>query len=287
MTDKTKEESMNKTKIDWCDMSWNPITGCLKGCDYCYAMGITRRFGGTIDTCPDSTLHILDEPYYADQPGQEDGTSRVCHYPWMFDPTFHRYRLDDPMRIKNPKTIFVCSLADMFGQWIPDDWITQVLNSCATAHWHRYLFLTKNPSRYRSVIEYVDSIGFLPSDSGLDAYFGATAATTEQLYAAYESQANWLCIEPMLEDMAIDFEDCVAGDGYYNSSSSARWDWVVLGAETGNLKGKVIPKREWIQRIVEVSKLWEIPVYMKRNLAKVWGEPLIQEFPWKGKETKV
>lgn len=37
---------MNKTKIDWCDSTWNPVTGCFHGCDYCYARSIAKRFGG-------------------------------------------------------------------------------------------------------------------------------------------------------------------------------------------------------------------------------------------------
>ena len=37
---------MNKTKIDWCDSTWNPVTGCLHGCEYCYARNIAHRFGG-------------------------------------------------------------------------------------------------------------------------------------------------------------------------------------------------------------------------------------------------
>lgn len=35
---------MNKTKIDWCDSTWNPVTGCLHGCEYCYARAIANRF---------------------------------------------------------------------------------------------------------------------------------------------------------------------------------------------------------------------------------------------------
>ena len=37
---------MNKTKIEWCDATWNPVVGCKHGCDYCYAKRIAARFGG-------------------------------------------------------------------------------------------------------------------------------------------------------------------------------------------------------------------------------------------------
>lgn len=56
-----------KTKIDWCDSTWNPVTGCLHGCEYCYARGIANRFGFLKD---DGKLHELNKPctrdYYED-----------------------------------------------------------------------------------------------------------------------------------------------------------------------------------------------------------------------------
>ncbi len=56
---------MNKTKIEWCDYTWNPVTGCLNGCEYCYAKKIVQRFQGWTDddgwTHHDVILHT-DEP---------------------------------------------------------------------------------------------------------------------------------------------------------------------------------------------------------------------------------
>lgn len=57
------------------------------------------------------------------------------------------------------------------------------------------------------------------------------------------------------------------------------YKWVIVGAETGNRKDKVIPKREWIEKIVEDCRFRNVPVFMKSSLADIWGEPLIQEFP--------
>ena len=56
--------------------------------------------------------------------------------------------------------------------------------------------------------------------------------------------------------------------------------WVIVGAETGNRKNKVIPKREWIEHIVNECKMAGIPIFLKNSLASIWGERLIQEFPW-------
>lgn len=56
--------------------------------------------------------------------------------------------------------------------------------------------------------------------------------------------------------------------------------WVIIGAETGNRKEKVIPQREWIEAIVSACQKAGIPVFMKSSLSKIWGGPLIQKFPW-------
>jgi len=58
--------------------------------------------------------------------------------------------------------------------------------------------------------------------------------------------------------------------------------WVIVGAETGNRKGKVIPEREWIENIVNECRRSKVPVFMKNSLAEIWREPLIQEYPWGG-----
>ena len=98
-----------KTKIDWCDSTWNPVTGCLHGCEYCYARRIAERFGGASEThnneccceCQWETegtgeIHDLNEPIY------DYDRCRNAPYPFDFDPTFHRYRLDEPRSWTKP-----------------------------------------------------------------------------------------------------------------------------------------------------------------------------------------
>ena len=58
-----------------------------------------------------------------------------------------------------------------------------------------------------------------------------------------------------------------------------RCKWLIVGAETGRQKDKVIPQREWIEHLVYYCGKWNIPLFMKSSLADIWGEPLIQEFP--------
>ena len=135
---------MTKTKIEWCDYTFNPVTGCLHNCEYCYAMKIAKRFGGVDEhisrEIPQHMVYIFNN--------KPTLKGKAAPYPFGFIPTFHRYRLDEPQRVKKPQNVFVCSMADLFGDWVPDEWVQQVFEACEKAPWHRYLFLTKNPKRY-------------------------------------------------------------------------------------------------------------------------------------------
>ncbi|MDR0472328.1 MAG: phage Gp37/Gp68 family protein [Treponema sp.] len=234
---------MQKTKIEWCDYTWNPVTGCLHNCPYCYARKVAKRFGKNY-IGPDA-IFTLDK---------RDG-----FYPFGFAPTFHRYCLNGPQFIKTPKNIFVCSMADLFGRWVPDEWILRVFSACAEAPQHRYLFLTNNPSRYEKDIENI-----LPNDR---FWFGTTVTNEKTSYYFSNSHNTFLSIEPIQSD--------------FNKALSLLFvNWVIVGAETGNRKGKVIPKREWIENIVNRCREQGIPVFLKSSLASTWGEPLIQEYPW-------
>lgn len=136
---------MEKTKIDWCDSTWNPVTGCLHGCKYCYARGISNRFSGGGEKWCEDKLIVLEEKVYAEE------SEKAEPYPYGFVPTFHKYRLDE-YAAKKKRNIFVCSMADLFGKWVPTDWKIEVLEACRKAPQHNYLFLTKDPIGYVGVI---------------------------------------------------------------------------------------------------------------------------------------
>ena len=150
---------MNKTRIEWCDSTWNPVTGCKHGCPYCYARRVAGRFGEAQRATGDH--HILQAPPVS------------TPYPYGFDPTFHRYRLDEPAHKTKGQTIFVCSMADLFGPWVPIRWIVEVLDACRKAPQHRYLFLTKHPKRY---IE-LEHMALLPHEDNF--WFGSTVTNGE------------------------------------------------------------------------------------------------------------
>lgn len=277
---------MNKTKIDWADATWNPVTGCKHGCEYCYARRIAERFGGASEThnnecCHEcqwitegtGEIHDLDEPVYDFDHG------RNAPYPFDFDPTFHRYKLDEPQRWKKPRNIFVCSMADLFGEWVPDGWIREVIAACDAAPQHRYLFLTKNPARYKEVEKIVHWPSFEEmhiEKSKPTMLLGASATNDAQMKAVYDSYADWVSIEPIHEQLLPEWFVSSIGD-----IEVSRWEWVVIGAETGNSKNKVVPKKEWIQEIADICRQEGTPVFMKESLRDLMGDGFRQEYPWR------
>lgn len=269
-----------KTKIDWCDSSWNPVTGCLHGCQYCYARGIMERFGGACHVAPhyhdvedpvenvgvvyeysSGKNHVLNEPYF------DAKNEKVAPYPYFFDPTLHRYKLDEPQRWKKPRTIFVCSMADLFGEWVPTEWISAVIEACKAAPQHRYLFLTKNPKRYIKLIQ----AGILPLNNDR-FWYGTTCENPMQEYFFCGKAKTFVSIEPIFAPFT--------GLNYFDTPPEQRVDWIIVGAETGNRKGKVIPEKSWIDELAYCSAQQKTPIFMKSSLRGIMGVDFVQQFPW-------
>lgn len=262
---------MNRSKIEWCDHTWNPITGCLHNCHYCYAKKLSERFSGDIRlnkmakgdytsqlaSDGETTLYILDKIMM-----NENG--RAMTYPFGFEPTFHKYRFDYLDKLKNGHNIFVGAMADVFGDWVPDSWIDEVIEACVDHPEHNYMFLTKNPKRYSQYK--------LPT--GMDnMWFGTSITRLEEMYRIDYLPAGcktFLSIEPLLESLEPEMCDTLAREV----------DWIIIGAETGNRKGKIVPAKEWIHRIVLVADTAGVPVFMKDSLIDIVGEKnMRREFP--------
>lgn len=278
-----------KTKIDWCDSSWNPVTGCKHDCEYCYARGIANRFAGcdklstympncqatwrrvNPDSKPEDAIFEVDAQcppinIFFDAKKQKV-IRRIAPYPWGFQPTLRRDKLSEPSNWKKPRTIFVCSMADLFGKWVPDEWIEAVINACLAAPQHRYLFLTKNPARYMHLI----ANGIIPENQP-NFWFGSTATIPEMEFFWCDEVNTFVSIEPILAP----FED-LTDEGIDPASKT---NWIIVGAETGNRKNKVIPQKSWIDEIVSAAKKAGTPVFMKESLREIMGDDFIQQFPW-------
>lgn len=258
---------MEKTKIEWCDSTWSPISGCLNNCPYCYARRIANRYKGCIIS-PDGSCHskLAVVPNRL-QATTTSGELRNAAYPFGFTPTLHEYRLNDPLTKGFGKNIFVCSMADMFGDWIPDSWIEKVLDACKKADNHRYLFLTKNPKRYMELAKK----GKLPTD---DIFWYGTTVTAPSMPVFFsDNHHTFVSIEPILEPFSYTDRESV-------EHFSKNIEWAIIGAETGNRKDKVVPEQSWIEPIVEAFHNRGKAVFMKDSLKPIWGEELITEFPW-------
>jgi len=217
--------------VDWAAWTWNPVTGCNHGCPYCYAREMAYR------------------------------ESYAASYPIKFAPLFHSERLADPVNTM-PGTdrpqdgrVFVCSMADLFGEWVPQKWIDAVFNAALDAPVWEYLFLTKFPQRYRRIN--------LPPR----CWFGASVdqqkrvKVTEKVMPGLDVKVRWISVEPMLEP--IRFNDL-------------SWcDLVVIGSqsETHQPDGYVdafAPKLEWVMDLIGQARKFDCPIYCKPNLI---GEP--------------
>ena len=271
----------DRTKIDWCDASWNPVTGCMHGCTYCYARRIARRFcsnehgkdcvgpaypcSGDCKFCSE-----LDGPEFVGQVTRWNHSPKEP-YPFGFLPTIHPHRLDIPSRWRKPRTIFVCSMADLFGKWVPDRWIAQVFEACKEAPQHRYLFLTKNGERYielgeKGILEQRDNF-----------WYGTTITTPDSPYWWSDRHHHFASVEPIMEPFDYkalpDEEDRLTVP-----------EWMIVGAETGNRKGKAVPAKDWLDGILKGREQYGYAVFMKESLRELMGADFLQEFPWGGKD---
>lgn len=248
---------MNNTKIDWADMTWNPLTGCYHGCSYCYARKIAERFASKDPEAirqafsqEGSTL-LMERPYIYN--------GKVEPYPYGFTPTFHMYRLHELEEVRTPKRVFVCSMADLFGEWVPDWIILSVFESCRRAPQHKYMFLTKNPERMLRMAYNRD----LPKDDNF--WYGTSVPTGNEAFFSSDEHNCFISMEPLRAD-----------PGKFLGSRLP--DWVIVGAETGNQKGKVVPEKAWIDHLTE--NLGDVPILMKNSLIPVMGEEnMIRNYP--------
>jgi protein gp37 len=209
---------MNTTSIEWTDKTWNPITGCLHGCTYCYARAITRRFRGS------------------------------------FEPALHSERMRQPKKLRKPSKIFVGSMADVFGAWVPREWIDAVFDVVRACQQHTFQFLTKNPERCKYF------------DWPINAWAGATVCTRDDERKAWHLEEcnayiRYISVEPMLGPIRL------AGLAFI--------DWVIIGAQTG--AGAHQPQHRWVETLTADARAIDAAVFYKPSLTGYDNPP--QEFP--------
>ena len=230
------------TKIEWCDETWNPVTGCYgpdgsrekpRRCFYCYAYRMAKRLKGRYG------------------------------YPSLdpFMPCFHDERLFDPFRWKKSRKIFVCSMADLFGSWVDSLWITRVINIAFQCPHHIFLFLTKNPERYMEFS--------FPEN----CWLGATA--TDYISSYY----NGVKLASMIDNITFLSYEPLLTNVFTADLDLWHINWLIIGAITGPAAAQYVPQVRCVTSIIEDSKKFNIPVFMKNNLKPYYSGDFIQEFP--------
>ena len=230
-----KNVRFNRTNenVDWAGWTWNPVTGCNHGCEFCYARELAHK------------------------------TDFAPFYPFQFTPCFHEYRLYAPQNTPRPDSeedrdgrVFVCSMADLFGKWVPDAWITAVFDACLNSPEWQYIFLTKWPARY-SKMPLLKNAWY-----GASIVKQADVSRVEKSMRAFETEGaiKWVSMEPMLGPVV--FEDI-------------GWcDLMVIGAQTQTVQptGEVpafAPEFDWIVDVVNQCRDANVPYYLKANLGAI------------------
>jgi protein gp37 len=212
--------------IEWARWSWNPVTGCLHDCPYCYARDIS----------------------------QQERMAKI--YPYQFAPTLRPDRLAAPQGMKVPpeastdtrfKNVFTGSMADIFGRWVPSEWIETILAQVRHARQWNFLFLTKFPGR-------MAEFDFPPNAwVGTTVDLQARVAAAEKAFAKVNAKVKWLSVEPLLEPLKFKRLDL--------------FNWIVAGGASSSTKTpQWRPPAAWVFDLYAQAQAAGIPFYAKTNL---------------------
>ncbi len=210
------------SKIEWTESTWNPVTGCTKisaGCKNCYAERMALR------------LKAAGSPNYANG----------------FKVTLHHHALEIPLRWKQPRTIFVNSMSDLFHKDVPFDFISEIFNVMHRASHHRFQVLTKRSERLLELspkLSWPDNI-----------WMGVTVENAESGFRIdnlrkTDAFIKFISFEPLLSPVSdIDLEGI---------------DWVIVGGESG--PGARTMRPQWALDIRDRCLSTDVPFFFKQ-----WG----------------
>jgi protein gp37 len=217
----------DRSSIEWTDATWNPVRGCVKvspGCKHCYAETFAERFRG-----------VPGHPF-------EQG----------FDLRLVPEKLEDPLRWRQSRRIFVNSMSDLFQDGVPTEYIERVGRVMARADWHTYQVLTKRPERMKQLLcGELHWLGRLPH-----VWFGVSVENRRhgvpriRLLRETPASVRFLSIEPLLEHLG--------------TLDLAEIDWLIVGGESGP---RARPMREeWVVALRDQCRSARVPFFFKQ-----WG----------------
>lgn len=197
----------DRSAIEWTEATWNPVTGCTKvsaGCDHCYAETFAERWRG-----------IPGHPY-------EQG----------FDLRFWPQRLDQPLRWRTPRVIFVNSMSDLFHQRVPASYVDRVLDTVRKTPRHTYQVLTKRPGKMASVMRRLQPEPLPNLWLGTSVEDDPEVGRVDHVRRT-PAAVRFLSLEPLL--------------GPVPSLDLAGVDWVIVGGESGPRHRPIDPS--WVRAI--------------------------------------
>jgi protein gp37 len=242
--------------IEWTNYTHNVIGGCHHQCRW---------------TMPDGSIAIC----YA----EEIAKKFISAYPQGFDHHYWRpQHLDDPMKLKQPAKIFIDSMSDLFGRWVPTEQIEQVLDMCRQAHWHTFQSLTKNPPRLLKFAAHLPPNLWVGASSPPDAMFGRSLSrqqqekmlrrTLEVLSDLSRNHVTWISFEPLSWDVAA-----------IVAEYPGALRWAVIGAASNGPR-VYQPDPAHVQALLDVLDDQDVPIFFKGNLKGCpAGDPWREAFP--------
>ena len=266
---------MNRTKVEWVKnpdgsqgYSWNPITGCLDKCVYCYARRLAHG--------------RLRAKYLANNIiASHDEPNHEKHRANPFYPRFWPERLKELQKSKprtyagrrtgvirqrdaTAKGIFVCNMCELFGDWVPTEWQLEIFKVIRANPQHRFYFLSKQPQNESKLGQFPDNCWVGTTVCDKDMVLNTWIHYFNDLIRA---KVRFISFEPLLDNvMEISLSDQII----------YRADWIIVGSQT---KPYNPPKIEWVQAIVDYADKLGLPVFLKDNLKPLLGDNLRQELP--------
>ncbi len=217
----------DRSSIEWTDATWNPVRGCDKispGCKHCYAETFAERFRGVPGHPYEQGFHLRLVPE----------------------------KVEEPLRWRAPRRVFVNSMSDLFHDDVPTEYVAAVGDVMRRADWHLFQVLTKRHTRLQTLLRgELSWMAALPN-----VWFGVSVENREhglpRVAALRDTPAavRFLSIEPLLEDLG-----CFPLGGI---------DWVIVGGESGP---RARPMREeWVVSILNQCRDAGVPFFFKQ-----WG----------------
>ena len=246
------------SKIEWTDETWNPVVGCSKvseGCRNCYAERMAKR------------LKAMGHEQYQDVVDKRGWTGKV---------SLVESALDKPLKWRKPRTVFVCSMSDLFHYTVPDDYIFAVFMAMAKTRGKGHIFqvLTKRPKRMRDLIYgwilsrvtfHEGCTGRLPSFIwlGVSVEDQATADYRIPLLLETPAAVRFVSYEPALGPVKfVGF-----GSPTWGKFPPSHWlNWIICGGESGPGARMINP--DWARSARDQCVDAGVPFFFKN-----WGGP--------------